>query len=208
MEIFKGGVMVDINDTLSHSPNKSQVKRGAKRASYRKKKVFHLIDDLKMGHVGFAVNGQVFVIPLTVWRVEEHLYIHVMNKSRLQRLLESGEEVCISFAECNEWVMSKSAYHHSANYRSAVVYCVGERVAEPKQFDAAFKAVIEQLEEGRWQHIRPPNTNERKATALLKLSIIEGSFKSREGGPNEEAEDMALPVWHGTQPVCPFHKST
>jgi len=196
--------MSAINDTLSYS-SKSQVKRVAKRASYRKEDVFNLIDDLKMGHVGFVIDGQVFVIPLTVWRVGEHLYIHVMNKSRLQRLLESGEEVCISFAECTEWVMSKSAYHHSANYRSAVVYCVGERVTEAALFDNAFKEVIEQVEEGRWAHIRPPKSNERKATALLKLTIREGSFKRREGGPNEEPEDMDLPVWHGTKPVCPYH---
>jgi len=194
-----------MNETLSYS-QKSQVKRVAKRASYSKEKVFGLIDDLKMGHVGFVVDGQVFVIPLTVWRVNENLYLHVMNKSRLQRLIESGQEVCISFAECNEWVMSKSAYHHSANYRSAVVYCSGERVSDAENFDHAFKEVIEQLEEGRWEYIRPPKPNERKATALMKLSINEGSFKCRTGGPNEEPEDMALPVWHGTKAVCPFHK--
>ena len=82
------------NDILSSSP-KSQVKRVAKRASYRKEQVFNLIDDLKMGHVGFVIEGQVVVIPLTVWRVDEYLYIHVMNKSRLQSLIEAGEEVCI-----------------------------------------------------------------------------------------------------------------
>jgi hypothetical protein len=85
---------------------------------------------------------------------------------------------------------------------------VGERVTETNAFNDAFKDVIEQLEEGRWAHIRPPNPNERKATALLRLSIREGSFKSREGGTNEEPEDLALPVWNGTKPVCPFHKST
>jgi len=102
--------------------------------------------------------------------------------------------------------MSKSAYHHSANYRSAVVYCSGERVTDAEEFDHAFKSIIDQLETGRWEHIRPPNPNERKATALIKLTINEGSFKSRTGGPNEDPEDMALPVWHGTKPVCPFHK--
>ena len=196
--------MDNIEGALSYSP-KSQVKRVAKRASYLKKDVFHLIDDLKMGHVGFTVAGQVFVIPLTVWRVDESLYIHVMNKSRLQRLLESGEEVCISFAESNEWVMSKSAYHHSANYRSAVLYCVGERITDPAEFDGAFKEVIEQIESGRWAQVRPPKPNERKATALIKLTIREGSFKRREGGPIDEPEDLSLPVWHGTKPVCPFH---
>ena len=186
--------MTQVSEALANSP-KSKVKRVAKRASYLKKDVFHLIDDLKMGHVGFTVDGQVFVIPLTVWRVGESLYIHVMNKSRLQRLLELGEEVCISFAECNEWVMSKSAYHHSANYRSAVLYCVGERITDPKEFDDAFKEVIEQIEAGRRAQVRPPKPNERKATALIKLTINEGSFKKREGGPVEEPEDMSLPIW-------------
>ena len=194
-----------MSETLSYS-QKSQVKRVAKRASYRKEKVFQLIDDLKMGHVGFVIDAQVFVIPLTIWRVEEHLYLHVMNKSRLQKIIESGEEICISFAESSEWVMSKSAYNHSANYRSAVVYCVGERVSDAEDFDHAFKAIIEQVEAGRWAQIRPPSPHERKATALMKLSINEGSFKRRMGGPNEEPEDLGLPVWHGTKAVCPFHK--
>jgi len=193
------------SETLSYS-QKSRVKRVAKRASYNKEDIFQLIDDLKLGHVGFVVNGQVFVIPITLWRIEGYLYLHVANKSRLQRLIESGQEVCISFAESSEWVMSKSAYHHSANYRSAVVYCSGERVTDAEEFDHAFKSIIDQLETGRWEHIRPPNPNERKATALIKLTINEGSFKSRTGGPNEDPEDMALPVWHGTKPVCPFHK--
>jgi len=77
------------SETLSYS-QKSRVKRVAKRASYNAEDVFQLIDDLKLGHVGFVVNGQVFVIPITLWRVEGHLYLHVANKSRLQRLIESG----------------------------------------------------------------------------------------------------------------------
>ncbi len=184
---------------------RSQVKRVAKRASYRKSDVFQLVDDLKMGHVGFVLDGQVFVIPITVWRVGEYLYLHVVNKSRLQRLLEAGQEVCISFAETVEWVLAKSAYHHSANYRSAVLYCRGERVQDEATFDHAFAGIINQLEPGRWDAVRSPNALERKATALMQLTILDGSFKSRTGGPNEEPEDLALPVWHGTRPVCPFH---
>jgi nitroimidazol reductase NimA-like FMN-containing flavoprotein (pyridoxamine 5'-phosphate oxidase superfamily) len=185
---------------------RSTVKRGAKRASYDKASVYRLVDDLKLGHLGFVVDGRPVIIPLTVWRVDDDLYFHVANKSRLQRMLEEGAEFCVSFAECSEWVMSKSAYHHSANYRSAVLYCNGSRVVEPEDFDHAFSVIIDQLEADRWQQIRPPNALERKATALMKLTINEGSFKSRTGGPSEEPEDMALPVWHGTQPVCPYHK--
>ena len=191
----------------SEVPNKkrSRIRRVAKRASYLKEDIYALVDDLKLGHIGFVQDNQVIVIPMTVWRVGEHLYLHVANKSRLQRLLESGQEVCVSFAESAEWVFAKSAYHHSANYRSAVLFCRGERVTEPFEFDTAFAGIINQLEPGRWDEVRSPNELERKATALMRLHILDGSFKSRVGGPNEEPEDMSLPVWHGTRPVCPFH---
>ena len=191
---------------LLETPN-SKVVRGRKRASYDRQQVYQLIDDLKLGHIGFVADNQAFVVPITLWRVADHLYFHTMNKGRLAKVLESGQKVCVSFAESSEWVMSKSAYHHSANYRSAVLYCQGERVTEPQQFDDAFKAIIDDLEPGRWEHIRAPSLKERKATALIRMAIDEGSFKSRTGGPNEEPEDMDLPVWHGLMPTkCPVHK--
>lgn len=184
----------------------SKVRRVAKRASYEKSKIYQLVDDLRLGHVGFVVNNRPVVIPLTVWRVDDHLYLHVANKSRIQRLIENGGEVSISFAEYQEWVMSKSAYHHSANYRSAVLYCTGSRVVDDNEFDRAFEVIINQIEEGRWDNVRSPNKLERKATALMKMTINEGSFKARSGGPIEEPEDLSLPVWNGTKPVCPYHQ--
>ncbi|MCB0256761.1 MAG: pyridoxamine 5'-phosphate oxidase family protein [Hahellaceae bacterium] len=188
---------------FAHSAH-STVKRVAKRGRYDKALVYQLVDDVKLGHMGFVENGRAIVIPMTVWRVDEYLYFHVANKSRLQRHLEAGAEFCLSFAEYQEWVFAKSAYHHSANYRSAVLFCTGERVLDDVEFDRVFASVINQMEPGRWENVRAPNTLERKATALMKLTVLEGSYKSRNGGPNEEPEDMALPVWHGTKPVCPY----
>jgi len=193
-----------MSEACLHHTERSTVKRVAKRASYDKESVYQLVDDLKLGHLGFVVGGKAVVIPITVWRDEDNLYIHMINKSRLQKLLENGEEVCISFAESSEWVMSKSAYHHSANYRSAVLYCTGTRVSEDDAFDGAFKVIINQMEEDRWDKVRPPNNIERKATALMKLTINEGSFKTRTGGPVEEPGDLSLPVWNGTKAVCPY----
>lgn len=194
------------NETIFKNSEKSRVKRGVKRASYDKARVYELVDDLKLGHLGFVSEGQAIIIPITLWRVGEHLYFHVANKSRLQKMLEKGDQVCIALAECTEWVMAKSAYHHSANYRSAVLYCRGDRVVDPEEFDRVFKSVINDIESDRWQQLRPPSPQERKGTALMKLSIEEGSFKSRTGGPNEDAEDRDLPVWNGTLPVCPVHR--
>ena len=199
-----------VNTSANELPTtkRSTVKRAKARASYRREDVYRLVDDVKLAHIGFIEDGHVVMIPITLWRVEDALYLHVINKSRLQRLLEAGGEVCVSVAECSEWVLAKSAFHHSANYRSAVLYCSGERVTDEQQFDQAFAVIVDQVEEGRWQQVRPPNKKERKATALMKLTIKEGSFKSRSGGPNEEPEDMALPVWHGQVPVCPYHPAS
>ena len=105
--------------------------------------------------------------------------------------------------------MSKSAYHHSANYESAVIFGIAERVHDASEFDAAFAAIINQLEPGRWDQVRAPNTKERKATALFRIPLQEGSFKTRTGGPMKSLEDMALPVWHGTlAPEWPRNKLT
>lgn len=189
------------NSQCLHHTSKSTVRRGAQRARYDKALVYKLIDDLKTGHVGFIQDAQVIIVPMTIWRVQDHLYLHVANKSRLQKLLEAGEQVCISFAECSEWVLAKSAYHHSANYRSCVLFCRGERVMDNEEFDLAFKGIINSIEANRWEKVRPPSVQERKGTALMRLTIDEGAFKSRDGGPNEEKADIALPVWHGTVPT-------
>jgi len=183
----------------------SKVKSGHKRASYKKQPIYHLVDDLKLGHIGFIWNKRPVVIPMSIWRVEDDLYFHVINKSRLQKLLEAGEEMSISFAESKEWVMAKSAYHHSANYRSAVMYCTGSRVTDEVEFDHAFEVLIEQMEKGRWDKIRAPSEQERKGTALMKLAINEASFKSRTGGAGVEPEDEHIDVWTGTLDVCPLH---
>lgn len=176
---------------------RSQIKRAAKRASYDRAPAYALIDRLKTAHVAFVEEGEPRIIPITAWRVEDDLYLHTLNGGRLAQRLGSGMQLCLSFAVTEEWVMSKSAYNHSANYQSLVLFGKAERVEDEVEFDAAFKSVINELEPGRWDQVRAPNAKERKATALFRIPIDEGAFKSRTGGPNEEPEDLDLPVWHG-----------
>lgn len=180
---------------------RSRVRRAARRARYDREAVYALIDRLKTGHLAFVENGEPRSIPLTCWRAGDSLYVHTANKGRLARHLQAGNLVCISFAHCSEWVMTKSAYHHSANYQSAVLFCRGHEVTDDAEFNIAFKAIINQLEPGRWDQVRPPSRLERKATVLIRFPIEEGSYKSRSGGPVEEPEDLSLPVWHGTLPA-------
>ena len=180
---------------------RSRVQRAVKRASYDRETAFRLIDLLKTAHLGFVEDGEPRIIPITAWRLGDDLYVHTLNGGRFSRRLESGALLCISFAVTNEWVMTKSAFNHSANYESLVLYGHAVPVTDHAAFDAAFRAIINQIEPGRWEQVRAPNEKERKATALFRIPIEEGAFKSRTGGPNDDPEDMSLPVWHGLIPT-------
>lgn len=184
---------------------KTKIRRGNKRASYDRDKIIALIEDVKLGHLAMVVDDEPLVMPITLWAHNDNLYIHVANRNRIHRYLESGKQVCISICESKEWVLAKSAYHHSANYRSAVIYCSGERVIDMGEFDRSFETCINQIETNRWQQVRQPNDKERKVTALMRLTIEEGSYKSRSGDPIDEPEDMNLPVSSGLKEICPFH---
>ena len=180
---------------------RSRVKRAARRASYERAPAYALIDRLKTAHVGFVEEGEPRIIPITAWRLADDLYLHTLSGGRLAQTLASGQQLCISFAVTNQWVMTKSAFHHSANYESLVLFGRASPVSDDREFDAAFQAIINQIEPGRWEQVRAPNAKERKATALFRIPIEEGAFKSRDGGPGEEPEEMALPVWHGVLPA-------
>lgn len=177
---------------------RSQVKRAPKRASYERGPAYALIDRLKTAHLAFVENGEPRIIPITAWRLGDNLYLHTLNGGRLAKRLGEGIQLCLSFAVTEEWVLTKSAFHHSANYQSLVLFGTATEVMEDSEFDAAFRAIINQIEPGRWDQVRAPNAKERKATALFRIAIEEGAFKSRTGGPVDDPEDLALPVWRGT----------
>jgi nitroimidazol reductase NimA-like FMN-containing flavoprotein (pyridoxamine 5'-phosphate oxidase superfamily) len=180
---------------------RSEIKRAAKRASYQQSDLYPLIDELKLAHICFAPEGKPMSIPMLCWRVDNAIYIHGSRGSRLVKQLTSGLEACVSFAELNAWVMAKSGFHHSANYRSAVLFGYFELVEDEQQQLAAYEHFVEQLETGRWKQIRQPNEKELQATSLLRMDIDEGAVKQRQGGPNDDIEDLVLPVWVGEIPV-------
>mgnify|MGYP000111262254 CR=1 FL=1 len=181
--------------------DKSRVRRSAARASYQRSELYPIIDRLKMGHVCFVQDGAPVSIPMLVWRVEDSIYIHGSRGSRLVKQLLDSENACISFAELNGWVMAKSAFHHSANYHSAVLFGQFDEITDEASQLAIYGNFVEQLEEGRWPQIRKPNQQEINATSLLKMDINEGAVKIRKGGPVDDKEDLSLPVWAGELPL-------
>ncbi len=179
----------------------SEVKRASTRASYKKDELFPIIDDLMMAHICFIQDESPISIPMLCWRVDNLIFVHGSRGSRLIKQLTNGNKTCVSFAELNGWVMAKSAFHHSANYRSAVLFGEFSIVDDEATQLRYYQSFVEQLETGRWQHIRSPNAKELAATTLLSMEIDEGAVKIRTGGPIDDPEDMALPVWAGEIPL-------
>lgn len=154
------------------------MQRAAKRASYDRETAYKLIDRLKTAHLGFVEEGEPRIIPITAWRLGDDLFVHTLNGGRLSRRLESGALLCISFAVTNEWVMTKSAFNHSANYESLVLFGHAVPVTDDADFDAAFRAIINQIEPGRWEQVRSPNDKERKQRRYSGYRLKKGRSKA------------------------------
>jgi len=171
------------------------------RANYDRVFVNAVLDECLLCHVGFVVQGQVYVIPTTYARVGETLYVHGAAASRLMKTLAEGVEVCVEITILDGLVLAKSAFHHSMNYRSVVVFGRAREVSALDEKRRALDAIVDRAEPGRAKVARAPNGKELKATRVLAVPIEEASGKSRTGAPIDDAEGSALDVWAGVVPV-------
>ena len=178
-----------------------QVRRLPQRADYSPALVSAILDEGLVCHVGFAVDGQPYVIPTSYARVGEHLYLHGSAASRMLRGLAAGLPVCVTVSLIDGLVLARSAFHHSMNYRSVVVLGTARAVEEPEEKQAALRAIVEHVVPGRSAEVRGPNERELKATLVLRLPLAEASAKLRTGPPVDDDEDYALPCWAGVIPL-------
>ena len=188
------------------SPNaapseRSRVRRLPDRAGYDAAAIAAIIDAAWIAHVAFPWEGSVHSIPTAVWREGEHLYIHGAKASRMLKALEI-EECCVSIALLDGLVMARSAFHHSMNFRSVVVYGRFEKVESPEAKSHALEVFTEKLATGRWAQLRPVTDKELNATTVLRLPLAEASLKQRSGGPQDDEEDLSWPVWAGVIPMA------
>ncbi|EDX85473.1 hypothetical protein S7335_3174 [Synechococcus sp. PCC 7335] len=181
---------------------KTQVKRVPKRGHYDFKTITDILDEGLVCQVGFVVDSQPFVIPTAYGRVGKRVYIHGASASRLIRTLQTGIDVCFTVTLLDGLVLARSAYHHSMNYRSVVLFGKAETVVEETEKMTALKAFTEHIIEGRWDQVRSPNSKELAETCVLSLPIIEASAKVRTGPPVDAKADYALPVWAGVLPLA------
>jgi nitroimidazol reductase NimA-like FMN-containing flavoprotein (pyridoxamine 5'-phosphate oxidase superfamily) len=177
------------------------LKRLPKRGVYDRELVYQILDEGFICQVGFVVDGRPVVIPTGYARSDDSLYIHGSQASRMLRTLKGGVDVCVSVTLVDGLVLARSAFHHSMNYRSVVVFGCAAVVGEKEQKLAALRAFSEQVIRGRWVDVRPPTESELNATTVLSVPLIEVSAKVRSGPPLDDEEDYSLPVWAGVVPL-------
>ncbi len=180
---------------------RTQLRRLPNRGSHEMETVHQILDGGFLAHVGFCIDEQPFVIPTLYGREGDHLFLHGSAASRMLRTLESGATACVNVTLVDGLVLARSAFHHSMNYRSVVAFGTCRAILDPAQKVHALQTISDHLIRGRWSEVRPPNEKELKATSVLQFAIEEASAKVRTGGPVDDEEDYALPVWAGVLPL-------
>ena len=187
--------------TGSYQPTgRTKVRRLPERGSYDRATVHAILDEGFICHVAFTIEGQPYALPTAYARVGETLYLHGSSGSRLG--LRPGMPVCVTVTLLDGLVLARAAFHHSVNYRSAMVLGRTRLVTDPNEKDAALSALVEHIVSGRGTDVRPGSPKELAATAVLAVPLEEASAKIRQGDPKDDEEDYALPVWSGVLPLA------
>jgi nitroimidazol reductase NimA-like FMN-containing flavoprotein (pyridoxamine 5'-phosphate oxidase superfamily) len=181
---------------------RTRVKRLPKRASYDRDAIDSILDTALVCHVGFAIDGQPYVIPTLHVRLADRLYIHGSAASRMLGTAAEGTPIAVTVTHIDGLVLARSAFHHSVNYRSVVILGKAALVTDLAEKFAVMKGLIDHVAPGRWDHIRQPNEKELAATSVLSIPIVEASAKVRSGDPLDDEEDYALPIWAGQIPIA------
>lgn len=180
---------------------RTTVRRLPKRGVYERETIEAIIDEALICHVGFVVDGKPVVIPTIHTRVGDQLYFHGSAASRMLRTLKNGVEACVTVTLLDGLVLARSAFHHSMNYRSAVVFGSAREVTDREEKVRVLEALVEHVCRGRSADVRAPNEPELRQTLVLALPLTEASAKIRTGGPVDDEEDYALPIWAGVLPL-------
>ena len=180
---------------------RTKLKRLPKRGHFDLGTVYGILDEGFICHVGFAPEGRPVVIPTGYARVNDKLYIHGSQASRMLRTLSGGVDACVTVTLIDGLVLARSAFHHSMNYRSVVIFGRATLVEQREEKMAALLALSEHIVRGRWAEVREPTEQELVQTTVLEMPMSEASAKIRTGPPLDDEEDYALPVWAGVLPL-------
>jgi nitroimidazol reductase NimA-like FMN-containing flavoprotein (pyridoxamine 5'-phosphate oxidase superfamily) len=178
-----------------------RVRRLAERGHYERSTINSILDEGLVCHVGFAGSGSPVVIPMAYARIGDGVYLHGAVGNAALRALATGAPACMTVTLVDGLVLARSAFHHSLNYRSVVIFGRATEVTDIEEKRTALTAIVEHIVPGRSVDARPPTDAELRATRVVSMSISEASAKVRVGGPNDDPEDRTLPVWAGHVPL-------
>lgn len=178
-----------------------RVRQAPARAHYDRERVHSILDAGLVAHVAFVADAGPVSLPMFYVRDGERVLIHGSRKSRLMRHLSEGAPLCLTVTLLDGFVMAKSAFHHSMNYRSVMVHGCAISLQSVAEKIAALDLFVERVRAGRSGEVRAPNPQELKATEVLAVPLVDVVAKMRTGGPLDDPEDLALPVWAGVVPL-------
>lgn len=181
--------------------DRSRVKRLHERGTYDFDTAAAILDSAFLCHVGYVIDGKPYVTPTSYWREDDTVYWHGSSASRMLRTVQSVGDVCLTVSLIDGLVMARSAFHHSINYRSVMLFGEAHKIEEPGHKLRALENFVERMYPGRWQTLRPANEQELKATSVFAMKIEEGAAKIRNGPPVDDDEDYSWPVWAGVVPL-------
>ncbi len=179
----------------------NKVTRGPKRASYDQEEINGILDARFLCHIAYTWNGKAIVIPTAYGRDGDKLYIHGSLKNRMMSCLLEAGEACVSITHLDGLVLARSAFHHSANYRSVNIFGNVKSIENDDEKMHALRCIINHMVPDHWEYVRQPNDKELRATLVMEIKIDSASAKIRTGDVVDEKEDLQLPVWAGIVPV-------
>jgi nitroimidazol reductase NimA-like FMN-containing flavoprotein (pyridoxamine 5'-phosphate oxidase superfamily) len=188
-----------MNSTPLSSTARTRLGRSKERAQLDRSALYEVLDEGRICHLGVVVGGSPMVIPTGYGRSDDTLYLHGSSGAS-SLIASSGQEICVTVTHLDGIVMARSVFHHSVNYRSAIIYGT-PRTLDGDEKLAGLRAITERLAPGQWDTARLPTKKELAATTVLGLSLEEASVKIRQGPPKDDDEDHALDVWAGVLPV-------
>lgn len=180
---------------------RNRVRRIPQRGFYDRDTIYPIIDEALICHVSFAFDGEPFVIPTIHARQGDCVLMHGLKGGRMLNYIEAGNPVAVAMTIVDGLVCARTAFNHSMNFRSVVLFGRGRVIEEPGEKLEGLRCLSERVIPGRWDDVRPPNEKEIKATSIVRIEIEQASAKVRQGRPGDDGEDLEFPVWAGVLPL-------
>ena len=183
-------------------PDRTRLRRKPQRGSHDRTVIDAIVDEALVCHVAFMTPHGPIAIPTIQVRVADHLYVHGSAVAAMVTTLAGGLDVCVTVTLLDALVLARTAFHHSVNYRSVIVFGRATRIDDPIEKRAALTALVDKIAPARSTACRPPNDKELAATGVIAVPITEASAKIRTGPPLPDAgDDTHLPYWSGIIPI-------